>query len=347
MVFSNTKKVTSVIILLVILLVIFLSSLLAEDKLMDEIEKNLKELEGQVIPGPAGILFGNEKFNIHLKLDENKEIIYGIVTENKKIKSINIGGVKNPSINAYVDKEVLTELQNSENPLAVIKKALDEKKITYEIIGFFNKIKFGFISLFVDSIKKFSSDNKEKGNDPEEIKNELKSKTDEIIKEEITAEKSQNTENTESITSAEELDKVIILENDVNESLDQAELNEELNETGSQINGSDETEEAEETVEDIIEDEEVEKNKIYIVEMNADGFNPDQLTIKVGDTVVWKNVRSGSINKAIIIGTMTCLDVKSGIFNSGENFTWTFDKADQCTIVDGIMTTQTSKITIQ
>ncbi|HLD40113.1 MAG TPA: hypothetical protein VJB13_03155 [Candidatus Nanoarchaeia archaeon] len=85
----------------------------------------------------------------------------------------------------------------------------------------------------------------------------------------------------------------------------------------------------------------------HIVKMTADGFSPDKIYIKVGDTVEWKNTRSGTINKAMIIGVRECREVRSGFFKPGESFTWTFDKPVTCTIADGVMTTKESKVFVE
>ncbi len=85
----------------------------------------------------------------------------------------------------------------------------------------------------------------------------------------------------------------------------------------------------------------------HTVKMTADGFSPDKLYIKAGDTVVWKNTRHGTINKAMIIGVRECRDVRSGFLKSGESFSWTFDKPMTCTLADGIMTTKESKVFVE
>src|SRR3989344_1220641 len=82
---------------------------------------------------------------------------------------------------------------------------------------------------------------------------------------------------------------------------------------------------------------------VHKVKMTADGFKPDKLYIKVGDTVVWENMRSGTINKAMIIGVRECREVRSGFLKPGETFSWTFDQPITCTIADGIMTTKEGK----
>jgi len=85
----------------------------------------------------------------------------------------------------------------------------------------------------------------------------------------------------------------------------------------------------------------------HTVKMTADGFSPDRLYIKVGDTVVWKNTRYGTINKAMIIGVRECSKVRSSFLKSGESFSWTFDTPMTCTLADGVMTTKESKIYVE
>jgi len=85
----------------------------------------------------------------------------------------------------------------------------------------------------------------------------------------------------------------------------------------------------------------------HTVKMTADGFSPDKLYIKAGDTVVWKNTRYGTIDKAMIIGVRECRDVRSGFLKSGESFSWTFDTPMICTIADGVMTTKESRVYVE
>ena len=97
----------------------------------------------------------------------------------------------------------------------------------------------------------------------------------------------------------------------------------------------------------VAEVEEELENTTHIVKMTADGFSPDKIYIKAGDTVKWKNTRSGTINKAMIIGVRECHEVRSGFFKPGQSFSWTFDKPVTCTIADGVMTTKESKIIVE
>jgi plastocyanin len=104
--------------------------------------------------------------------------------------------------------------------------------------------------------------------------------------------------------------------------------------------------ESEEVVEDIPAVEEVSETT-HQIELNKDGFDPKEIDIKVGDTIVWKNVRSGNLNQAMILGSQSCIDIKSKLLESGDEFSHTFEKVRKCTFVDAITTTQTMKIVIE
>lgn len=84
----------------------------------------------------------------------------------------------------------------------------------------------------------------------------------------------------------------------------------------------------------------------HTIEMNDEGFSTGELTIKAGDTIVWQNVRQGRMKGAMVIGMRECRDAKSGLFNPGESFSWTFKEAGICTIVDGIYTEEEMKIVV-
>lgn len=170
--------------------------------------------------------------------------------------------LKEPTVNVHVNKETLLEIQRAEEPAEALKEAWRNKKITCQVVGFWNKIKFGVISFF-DSI----------------------------------------------------------------------------------FSGSGEEEEVE--VKKIEKKEEPKGPKKHIVEMNDQGFDVEKINIKAGDTVVWENTRTGRFNKAMVVGTIKCIKVRSSFFESGESFNWTFEKPETCTIVDGIMTTEMMKVVVE
>lgn len=85
----------------------------------------------------------------------------------------------------------------------------------------------------------------------------------------------------------------------------------------------------------------------HTVKMNDDGFSLTELKINVGHTVEWQNVRQGKLNQAMIMGMRECREVKSGLFNTGESFSWTFEEAGTCYIVDGIYTEEEMRIVVE
>ena len=87
----------------------------------------------------------------------------------------------------------------------------------------------------------------------------------------------------------------------------------------------------------------------YIVDITDDGFLPEELTIKIGDTIKWVNARieGGSLSQVLIIGTLTCTKIKSSILKVGESYEYTFEKAETCKIQDGITSNQFSIVTVE
>ncbi len=89
------------------------------------------------------------------------------------------------------------------------------------------------------------------------------------------------------------------------------------------------------------------KTQSNVIKVTASGFDPKELKVKVGETVEWKNMRTGKIDKALIVGAQNCYYLKSAILESGESFKYTFDKTDTCTIVEAITTTQVGKVIVE
>ena len=127
--------------------------------------------------------------------------------------------------------------------------------------------------------------------------------------------------------------------------LEQANATEKQPETSSELAKEDEQNKAESLTGSTVA--ELKEGETHFVELTAEGFVPAELAINVGDTVVWQNVRSGQISKAMVIGVRECGKVRSKVLEAGESFSWTFDWSAKCTIVDGIMTTVESKVIVE
>lgn len=77
-------------------------------------------------------------------------------------------------------------------------------------------------------------------------------------------------------------------------------------------------------------------------------FEPAELTVKAGDTVVWVNERdSPNLNKAMVVGTKSCVPVKSKLLEAGETFEYTFTEPMVCEIVDGYVTSVFGKVVVE
>ena len=83
----------------------------------------------------------------------------------------------------------------------------------------------------------------------------------------------------------------------------------------------------------------------HYVSFTSKGFEPTKLTIKVGDTIIWKNERVK--DSALLLGSQSCKFIKSEILAPGEQFSWTFDAAISCPFVDGIFVTAVMNVVVQ
>ena len=84
--------------LLLSLFLLLIGVVAAETDFTDQIQELQQGLQGTAIPGIAGTLIGNQRINIHVGISDNEQIVLGIVTEDKTIKSIAIAEVKGPTL---------------------------------------------------------------------------------------------------------------------------------------------------------------------------------------------------------------------------------------------------------
>ena len=85
----------------------------------------------------------------------------------------------------------------------------------------------------------------------------------------------------------------------------------------------------------------------HLVEVNLKGFDPATITIKAGDTIQWENVRSGNLNKVLIVGSSPCTKSRSAILMPGETYSWTFEEPVKCVFTDAIAITQLMKVIVE
>ncbi len=348
---------------------IMLFSATAESGFVPVLGETLQEVEGQALPGPLATLFGNEQINFHIQLENGEEAVIGLVTENKVVKSVSSSGVAKPTLNVYTSEAVIKEITSSASPPAALLTALKEEKITYKAVGFFNKIKFAFLSVFSNIAALFVSEEAEavaeSAADNAPVQETAAAESGAVAGAGQTAADTATgatggsagtgtaagaggtaADATAGTAGGSEGNAVDTAAGTAGESTGTgATAGAEGTAASTQGTAADTTADSQITTGAVAD---VPTGETYTVEMTNEGFSKSLLTINAGDTVVWKNVRTGSVlNKAMIIGVRDCRMVKSNFFLPGESFSWTFKKPGECVIVDGIMTTQSSKIIIE
>jgi hypothetical protein len=113
--------------------------------LFNQIENYGSRIEGTFFDGAAKRLFGDERINLFV--DDNT---YGLVTEDGLVKSFHIGGLDDVSMNMFSDQETIGWILNVDDKLGAFELALGNDDITYEAVGFGNKIKFGTAFFFMN-----------------------------------------------------------------------------------------------------------------------------------------------------------------------------------------------------
>ena len=263
------------------------------------------DMAGKDIPSPLNSLIGNVAANIHIATSGNG-IVIGLQTEGKKFKSISMGAVENPSLEIYTDELTLIELFSGNNQIETLKTALDDEKITYKGVGFFNKAKFIFLGILVDLIPT-----------PEENPEDAIVSFEDCVAagNNVTGDNPQEciTKSGKSFTRIPPL----IVEEPAN------------------VTPADTTPPAP-----------LVREARTVVNLIDGGFAVPEVDILVGDTVEWKNIRGGKLQKAMIVGSTGCEKVKSSIYLPGKSYEYTFTKPVRCVIVDGIFTTQTMKVVV-
>ncbi len=293
----------------------------AESPLLMQVDALQQQLVGKELPEVLGKFFGNQRINVNIKMAGGDVATIGMVLEDKTVKSLVIAEVNDPTLVAEVDEASLQSIFSSSHPEVALRKALQDKKITYEPKGFTNKLRFALVSIFTSFVPK----------------NELAA-TEVLSREEAGVPAAEVTGGVVS----EPLNKNSA--SDSSESLPESAAEnkpEEQDQESSDSNSEDLTEES------LPEPSGPQTHTVTLIE---GGFSVPQIEINVGDSVKWENERQNAqikgFRRGMIIGVQRCSKVKSGFFQPGESFTWTFDKAETCTFVDGLYTTQTMKVVV-
>lgn len=140
-----------------IICILLLSTFTAAD-LQKDFEKEMSSLIGSELPGLTKNLFDEERINIYITSQEGKVIVVGIATANGKIGVVSADQLENPTLNVYTTEKVFRRILASKNPLAAFRQSFENVDITYSVVGFLGKIKFGIASFFLGIFDWFSEE---------------------------------------------------------------------------------------------------------------------------------------------------------------------------------------------
>ena len=129
---------------------------LAQD-LSEIVQEIDSEIQGNEIPSPIDKIFGDERINIHIDTGD-ETIVLALITQDAKVEGLSQHEVEDPSLNAYTTEKTIVTIMESNDPLASLTYALDNKDITYEAVGVVNKFKFFFVNIFIKITGSMSSD---------------------------------------------------------------------------------------------------------------------------------------------------------------------------------------------
>lgn len=256
----------------------------------EQVDLLAEEYQNVEMPGSLGKLFGNVRINTYLALNNGQQLVLGIATENKMLSTVQLQEIDNPSLRIDVTEATLREILESQNPLPLLKKALDDGKIKYTGVGFKNKLKFGGLAAFLTIAGWFTSEETSEDNGMTFAAVAVLPPAPEIAPEPA------EPPNTTLPAEPEPLPAV---------------------------------------------------KDHPVVELIDGGFSVAELTIKVGDTVEWKNTRTGRYKQAMVIGMQQCAKLRSSMFLSGQSYNWTFNEKMVCIVADGIYTKQTMKVIVK
>ncbi len=91
-----------------------------------------------------------------------------------------------------------------------------------------------------------------------------------------------------------------------------------------------------------------ERETVHTIGLVEVGFPVKDITLQVGDTLVWNNERQGlRYDKAMILGTQKCARAKSPLYGVGGSYNYTFTQKGACLIVDGVYTTEMMTVIVE
>ena len=100
------------------------------NNLQDSVDRYNNNIENA--PAVLKAFMGNERINMTILMNNGSVVVWGIETENAKIISYTLGGLKNPTIYEYAYEDAINEVLSAKDSLAVFHESEKSGRIKIE-----------------------------------------------------------------------------------------------------------------------------------------------------------------------------------------------------------------------
>ncbi|MFQ5800728.1 MAG: hypothetical protein ACE5HH_03285 [Candidatus Hydrothermarchaeales archaeon] len=108
---------------------------------------------------PSVVKFiSNERVNVYTVGPDNLAVVTGFVLGDGVVKDVKEGGISNPTINIYMNNRISKHLEEADDPLGVLKDALDSGEMKIQGVGVKGGIK---VSGFLEALKRLAPEGRE------------------------------------------------------------------------------------------------------------------------------------------------------------------------------------------
>ena len=282
-----------------------------------------KEFVGQEINGLLGSFFGNERINILIKKDNDEKITVGIESEKGKVTIFKVGALSDPTLMFITNEKTIKEIVTSEDTLKTVRMALKSGDLDYKAVGFKNRLKY-FVIFKVRPLAGLFKGETQAKDENTVVVNGLEGPATTATEGATTASDASSSAGTNATNGTKSTSSPAVQQNV--ESVSEPQATAETQNQSIPAPNDD---------------------HLHIIKLTNAGFEKVTLTISVGESVEWVNVRNASLNTAFMIGTRSCHDLRSTIFKPGESYRYTFTKPMTCIVADGIYTKQAMTVTVE
>ena len=101
------------------------------------------------IPGFVKALFGNEKINAYITLNDGSVLRIGAQTKNGEVVEFQPNEISNPTMIVYTTERTIRGIIDSPVPIRAFQEALAKGDITYRGVGVKTKVKLGIVAVGV------------------------------------------------------------------------------------------------------------------------------------------------------------------------------------------------------